>query len=593
MPELEQENDISFLQSEMEHYKDVLDHIRTMVFEWNDDGSAAYMSPQIPKFLWGKYDNRPLFAIWQEDRVISSADLPLFEDFLGNIANGQKMADVTVRLKRRDGHYCWCHISFSVFPNPGGATRYIGTLNDVDDATRNMEVLRFRAEYDALTGVHNRASFLEKVTAELTRFPDDDHFILRFDVANFKHLNEYLGMEEGDRLLVKLAHLCRRNMNVERETVCRLTGDMFVVCLIGNEERVTSFVEQVSEGVREFSSSCKVALFFGICQVTDFTTPVHVWSDHAHEALKTVKGNDLANYAFYNAPLRDRLLAENRITEQMHAALEAGEFVPYLQPKVAMHTGKVVGAEALVRWIHPEEGMISPGVFIPLFERNGFIVRLDEYMWEATCKLLRSWLDKGFDPAPVSVNVSRVHFLDEQFGKKITALTDKYRVPRHLLELEITESAFFGNERALIRVMKGLQDEGFHFSMDDFGTGYSSLGTLRSLPFNIVKLDRSFISDGVDNPRGQVVARHTVAIAKELDMRIVAEGVETEEQARFLLDIGCTVAQGYYYSQPIDAEAFEILAYVQQKSFWVSPTLRNEAILLGLPVGDDKPHQEH
>ena len=573
-------------------HKAVLDHIKTMIFEWSESDAPAYMSPRISQFLSGNYDGRMVFTVWREDKVISPADMPLFVEFLSAVADGQKTADMTVRLKRRDGHYSWCHVSFSVLPDPDHGTRYIGTINDVDEATRNLEVLRFRAEYDSLTGSCNRTSFLEKVTADLENNPDEEHFILRFDVDNFKYFNEFYGMEEGDRLLVELSHLARAAMDIHKEYLCRLTGDMFVVSLVGDMARVEAFVRHITEGIRDFSPSCKISVFFGICPVTDCYTPVHILSSRAQDALKTVKGSDLANFAVYNNPLRDRLLEENRIVEQMHAALEAGEFVPYLQPKVAMFSGRVVGAEALVRWQHPQEGMLSPGVFIPLFERNGVIVRLDEFMWEATCKLLRRWLDKGYKPVPVSVNVSRVHFLDENFGRRIIALTDKYNIPRHLLELEITESAFFGNERVLVRVMENLQKEGFVFSMDDFGTGYSSLGTLRSLPFNIVKLDRSFISDGTDNPRGQVVARNTVNLARELDMRIVAEGVETEAQVCFLLNIGCTVAQGYYYSQPIDADSFEVLAYVQEKSFWVSPNVQSQANERGLPAGPDRPELE-
>ena len=334
-------------------------------------------------------------------------------------------------------------------------------------------------------------------------------------------------------------------------------------------------------------------LFFGICPVEKRRTPVHVLCDWAHLALKTVKGSDLTNYAFYDGELRARLLDENNIKDQMHEALEKGQFVLYLQPKVEISSGRIVGAEALARWQHPTDGLILPGRFVPLFERNGFIVRFDEYIWEQTCKMLRLWLDKGYRPTPVSINVSRMHFNDDRFCGKLLTLTDKYRLPRHLLELELTESAFFESERTLIRVMNDLQEQGFVFSMDDFGTGYSSLSTLRALPFNIVKLDRTFISDGTDNERGQIVARNTVTLARQLKMKIIAEGVETVEQARFLLSIGCNYAQGYYYSRPVDPEEFEVLSFVQEKAFWVDPSLQEEARRLNLPLGLNAPDREY
>ena len=322
-------------------------------------------------------------------------------------------------------------------------------------------------------------------------------------------------------------------------------------------------------------------------------TPVHVLCDWAHLALKTVKGSDLTNYAFYDGELRARLLDENNIKDQMHEALEKGQFVLYLQPKVEISSGRIVGAEALARWRHPTDGLILPGRFVPLFERNGFIVRFDEYIWEQTCKMLRLWLNKGYRPTPVSINVSRMHFNDDHFCGKLLALTDKYHLPRHLLELELTESAFFESEKTLIRVMNDLQKQGFVFSMDDFGTGYSSLSTLRALPFNIVKLDRTFISDGTDNERGQIVARNTVTMARQLKMKIIAEGVETVEQAHFLLSIGCNYAQGYYYARPVDPEEFEVLSFVQEKAFWVDPSLQEEARRLNLPLGLNAPDREY
>ena len=273
----------------------------------------------------------------------------------------------------------------------------------------------------------------------------------------------------------------------------------------------------------------------------------------------------------------------------MYEALEKNQFKLFLQPKVQISSGRIVGAEALVRWQHPTDGLILPGRFVPLFERNGFIVRLDSYIWDQTCQILRTWLDKQYEPMPISVNMSRLHFNDGGLTKKLVQLTDKYHLPHHLLELELTESAFLKNEKALISIMGELQAEGFIFSMDDFGTGYSSLSTLRTLPFDIVKLDRAFISDVTNNGRGPIVARNTIALAKDLHMQIVAEGVETLEQARFLLGCGCNCAQGFYYSRPLDEATFEVLSFIQEKAFWVDPLLAKDARRLGLPLSDEGP----
>lgn len=572
-------------------YKTVLDHTNTLVFEWRGN-QPTYTSPHIPQLLAGNYNGRWLFDVWREDNVLSPEDGGIFKDCLNALEQGASSGEMTVRLRRRDGRFIWCRVTYTCLADPDLGIRYIGTISDVDEVTRATQALRFRAEYDPLTGAYNMQTFFEKADL-LIRQGDGPRHIVRFDVAGFKGINEMFGLEEGDRLLRAIAHLVREQIDKRRETFARLSGDVFVACLAGDRDRVRRFVGWLSRQLREYTQSYRVMLFFGICPVEKRRTPVHVLCDWAHLALKTVKGSDLTNYAFYDGELRARLLDENNIKDQMHEALEKGQFVLYLQPKVEISSGRIVGAEALARWRHPTDGLILPGRFVPLFERNGFIVRFDEYIWEQTCKMLRLWLDKGYRPTPVSINVSRMHFNDDHFSGKLLALTDKYHLPRHLLELELTESAFFESEKTLIRVMNDLQKQGFVFSMDDFGTGYSSLSTLRALPFNIVKLDRTFISDGTDNERGQIVARNTVTMARQLKMKIIAEGVETVEQARFLLSIGCNYAQGYYYARPVDPEEFEVLSFVQEKAFWVDPSLREEARRLNLPLGLNAPDREY
>ncbi len=573
-------------------YKAVVDHTNTLVFEWRKH-EPTYTSPRIPELLAGDYNGRRLFEVWREDGVLYPSDRPVFESCLREMAAGSHSGEMTVRLRGRDGRFIWCKVTYTCLEDPDVGVRYIGTINDVDSVTRAEQALRFRAEYDPLTGAYNMQTFFEKAGRLIRREAGDSCYIVRFDVAGFKGINERFGLDEGDRLLRAIAHLVRENLHKGKETFARLSGDIFAVCLSGDRQRVREFVEWLSSQINEYTQTYRVLLFFGICPVATRKTPVHVLCDWAFLALKTVKGSDLTNYAFYDGALRQRVLDENYIKDQMHEALEKKQFVLFLQPKVEISTGRIVGAEALARWQHPEDGLILPSRFVPLFERSGFIIRFDEYIWELTCKMLRHWMDKGYRPTPVSINVSRIHFNDDKFCNKLLRLTDKYELPRHLLELELTESAFFESEKNLVRVIRDLQGQGFHFSMDDFGTGYSSLSTLRSLPFNIVKLDRTFISDGPDNERGQIVARNTIEMARQLQMNIIAEGVETLEQARFLLSIGCNYAQGYYYARPVDVEGFEVLSFVQEKAFWVNPTLQAEARRRGLPVGVAAPEREY
>lgn len=216
-----------------------------------------------------------------------------------------------------------------------------------------------------------------------------------------------------------------------------------------------------------------------------------------------------------------------------------------------------MGAEALVRWIHPVKGLIPPGQFIPLFEKNGFILKLEPYLWEEVCKNLKKWKDEGKKLVPISVNVSRLHLYNPGLQDIICGLADQYGIPRSILELELTESMFFEDMSNLSRVLNQLKVEGFTLDMDDFGSGYSSLNMLKNIPIDVLKIDREFFNETVATDKGKTVIKYTVAMAHELSMSVVAEGVETEVQAKFLLDVGCHVAQGFYFSKPMPTEEFE------------------------------------
>ncbi len=323
---------------------------------------------------------------------------------------------------------------------------------------------------------------------------------------------------------------------------------------------------------------------FGICEVDNIETPINVLCDWANLAMKTIKGNYLNTYAFYDGKLRERILEEKKIENQMHDALLQGQFTLYLQPKVHIPTSRIIGSEGLVRWIHPVEGIMPPDRFIPLFEKNGFIIRLDEYIWEQACITLRRWIDHGLTPTPISVNMSRMHIHDPRLREKLVDLVKRYGLPPHLLELELTESAFLENESGLFESMKDLQRYGFQFSMDDFGSGYSSLNMLKSMPVDFIKIDRGFLNEVVATDRGKTVIRFSISLAKEMNIRVIAEGVENEEQAAFLLEAGCSYAQGYFYSRPLPVQAFEDLAFGStQPPFPIAPRIREiaEKKLLG------------
>ena len=238
----------------------------------------------------------------------------------------------------------------------------------------------------------------------------------------------------------------------------------------------------------------------------------------------------------------------------MHKALVNQEFVMYLQPKHSISTGRIIGAEALARWIHPQKGMISPADFIPVFEKNGFIIKLDQFIWESACKEIRKMIDKGLDVVPISVNISREYIQTFDCVSYILGLVKKYDIPINLLELEITETADATGIQGVVAKMK---QAGFTMLMDDFGSGYSSLNMLKTTQFDVLKIDREFLSEFMDSDRGRKIIEHTISMSQDIGLDIIAEGVETKEQAQFLSDCGCDAAQGFFYSKPITVSEFE------------------------------------
>ena len=263
--------------------------------------------------------------------------------------------------------------------------------------------------------------------------------------------------------------------------------------------------------------------------------------------------------------MKEEQVWERRIEDDMEKALENHEFQVYLQPKYSTKAEVLSAAEARVRWTHPVLGFISPGKFTPIFERNGFILQLDDYMLTEVAKLQAAWLEQGKQLVPISVNVSRAHFAEENLAEHICSIVDKFKVPHEYIELELTESAFFDDKTVLLTTVRKLKEFGFKVSMDDFGAGYSSLNSLKELPLDIIKLDAEFFRSVDDIERSNLIVGQTISLAKKLGMEIVAEGIETRDQVDFLAKQDCDLIQGFYFSKPLPVTEFEERAYPKEK----------------------------
>lgn len=395
--------------------------------------------------------------------------------------------------------------------------------------------------------------FAKRIKRMMDSNPQREIAFIQFDVERFKIINDAHGEKAGDRLLKYLKDSLTV-MCSDGQPFARLTADVFMVVIPFDEENeIIDFIHSLEENIGKSYEGIEFRLVFGVCIVEDRTAQTRTHGDNATLARQSIKGNALNNIGFYNGKLKNDLYQRHYIEDDMTNAMLNNEFVMYLQPKYNISTGGIIGAEALARWMHPYKGLIPPDQFIPVFEKNGFILKLDQLMWEKACKKIRAWIDEGIEPVPISVNISREYLNTFDVVGKFNELVEKYQIPIHLLEAEITESYDADNTSDVVRKMKSC---GFTMLMDDFGSGFSSLNMLKTTPFDVLKIDRGFLSEFMESERGRKIIAHTISMSRDIGLNIIAEGVETGAQAEFLQSCGCDTAQGFYYSKPIPVEEF-------------------------------------
>ena len=415
---------------------------------------------------------------------------------------------------------------------------------------------------DLLTGLLNKASFLRLVREEIDSRPGDDYSIIRLDINRFSVYNEVRGMREGDELLCAIAQRLKDAFGPAL-IAARFQSDHFVLLLPGDREDVLRFLPSVNGWLEEISPDYRISVAIGIYEITNMNLDVAQMCDRARIALLSVKSAFETGYAFYDESMMKRRLEEQELINGMDEALRSEQFVLYFQPQVNYENASVIGAEALVRWLHPKRGLLSPGAFVPLFEQHGLIGKLDQYVWDRCCGYVRKWRDqylrKEIPPVSISVNVSRVDLYDASLCKRLVDLTTKHGIPTSALQLEITESAYMESPQQLVDIVNELQKSGFVIEMDDFGSGYSSLNTLKDVPVDILKLDMKFLDDCADSVRGGNILSSIIRMAHWLKLPIIAEGVETVTQADYLKSLGCVYMQGYFFSRPVPVDEFERL----------------------------------
>ena len=436
--------------------------------------------------------------------------------------------------------------------------RHENTYRSVNQGKLNGVVVDYLATYDELTGIYNKQAFYAKTKEMLLDNPDKNFDLLRINIERFKVLNDLFGESTGDKLLRYIGKFLKE-INLPLCVSGRLYADNFVVCYEagkGDSRRMINTLQMVADS---FAINNRTILSFGLYRIDDKTLPVSVMCDRANMALWKAKGNFKNPYCEYDEKMRQQVLKEQKIINAMERAIQNKEFTLYLQPKYDIEKGTIIGAEALVRWISLENGFISPGDFIPVFENNGFVYEVDKFIWEESCRYLRKWLDEGREVHPISVNVSRIDLYTPKLVQHLVNLREKYQLPSQYLELEITESAYTEDPEQIITITRQLREAGFVILMDDFGTGYSSLNMLKDIQIDVLKLDMGFLKSSDYSAKGGNILTAILKMAESLKMQTIAEGVETKEQVEFLKSIGCRYVQGFYYSKPLPVGEFEKL----------------------------------
>lgn len=429
-------------------------------------------------------------------------------------------------------------------------------LKDVKESSISLDDIPENEMQSVLKNISRKRAFRRNVHELLYSSTKNVGFI-QFDVRKFKIINDLYGEKFGDEVLEFITQTLK-NYCQEKQFFMNLRSDVFmIVTEYEQEEELITLIKQLESKISSFKN-VKLQTSFGVYAVEDKGMELRQMEDRAAMARKAAKKNVLTNITFYKQQFKESLYNRKFIEENMQAAITERQFMMYLQPKYSIAKNEIIGAEALVRWKNPQRGMIYPDQFIPVIEENGFIKKVDYYIWEEACRFIKKCEQAGVRPCPVSVNVSRVHLRDDECIQVLADMIKRNGISKELLELEITETA--GNQQVSLKALQ-LKEEGYTLLMDDFGSGYSSLNILLETPFDVIKLDRKFMENMMVSNKGRLILEQVVNMVNKLDLGLLAEGVETKEQVDLLRSIGCDQVQGYYYAKPMpEEEFFELLS---------------------------------
>lgn len=425
-------------------------------------------------------------------------------------------------------------------------------------AKKNNMTIEKMAFEDPVTNGKNINFFKDFAVGVILENSEVPFVIYRFDIANFRFINEAYGHERADEVLKAVVRSFGEIFS-DKELCVRMNADQFLAIIVNDKDtdhKLEQLADRVTESARSNGVKYPIKFKMGVYQVKKHDRDIDVMIDHANVARKTVKSSAKELRAYFSDDVIVDMRRVDTIESDMQKALTAGEFKVFYQPKWDVIANHVAGAEALIRWERPDGSIIKPDLFIPIFEKNGFVEKLDFYTLEVVCQQMRDALDKGKTVYPVSVNQSRLLLHSSDYVENVDKIIKKYNIPENAIELEITETVFTDEKNDMFEAMRRLKECGVKLSMDDFGSGYSSLNMLKDAPFDIIKIDKEFLSESVKNEESLWILQKMIEMINGLGMEVICEGVETGEQALLLRSIGCRMVQGFFYAKPMPMEEY-------------------------------------
>ncbi|MDH5546540.1 MAG: EAL domain-containing protein [Gammaproteobacteria bacterium] len=549
------------------HYLLLAEHSTDLITKYTNDGVCRYASPATTKVLGYRPDEiigRVVFELFHpNDQKSKRRIIPRLLSDSGN-------ETICYRVKHNDGHYVWMETrtKATMDPHTGDIAEIIAVSRDITERKESEERLLYLANYDSLTGLPNRALFRDRLRRAIARAQRNSGKValMFLDLDRFKTINDSLGHHAGDQLLRGVARRLKQHAR-EGDTIARLGGDEFTVILEGVKDSddaaivAEKILELMQAPFRLDGHEVVVTPSIGITIFPDDADDMRSLLKNADTAMYRSKETGRNGFQFYtadmNAKAYELLLLENNLRH----AMERNEFELHYQPQIDLHSQAVIGLEALLRWKHPERGMIQPETFIPYAEETGMIIQIGQYVLREACREAKKWADAGLQTR-VAVNLSMYQFVDKDFVVHVADALRETQLPAHMLELEVTESFLAHNVEQAAETLRRLHRLGVHLSIDDFGTGYSSLSYLKQFPLNTLKIDQSFVQDIGEGNDSATIAEAIVGLGKSLGLNVIAEGVEKDEQMYFLRDRGCDLAQGFLISHPM--EASKVIPWLRQ-----------------------------